>query len=245
MSASDPLEKWRDMPNWQRKLANKHNAIEFARMHGCRTPEVYWRGRDLRGLDFDRLPRHFVMKPTKGHSCRHVYLMAEGVNLMDRQAYSHRDLIDAWDKVFNDGPNVECLVQEFVRSEAGEHCIPTDYKLYMFNGELAYIRVIERHAAKDAVGTLYDRAWNPVSMRNMYYGEAGYQAPPRCLDDIIAGARRLSRTYEIFCRIDFFASDRGAVFCEFTPTPHATLMLEPALDSSLVEYWDRFCPGMI
>jgi hypothetical protein len=45
------------------------------------------------------------------------------------------------------------------------------------------------------------------------------QRPPKCLSEMIEYARRLSKAYEIFCRIDFYATDKGAVFGEFTPTP--------------------------
>ncbi|WP_345160824.1 hypothetical protein, partial [Pontibacter saemangeumensis] len=31
VSAGDPLEKWRDVEHWQRKLSNKRNSREFAR----------------------------------------------------------------------------------------------------------------------------------------------------------------------------------------------------------------------
>ncbi len=30
MSVNDPLGKWKDVINWQRKLSNKYNAREFA-----------------------------------------------------------------------------------------------------------------------------------------------------------------------------------------------------------------------
>jgi hypothetical protein len=36
MHAHDPIEKWKDVTNWQRKLSNKYNSREFAVKHGCK-----------------------------------------------------------------------------------------------------------------------------------------------------------------------------------------------------------------
>ncbi len=41
MNAGDPIEKWKDVKNWQRRLSNKYNSREFAHMHNCKLPELY------------------------------------------------------------------------------------------------------------------------------------------------------------------------------------------------------------
>ena len=71
------------------------------------------------------------------------------------------------------------------------------------------------------------------------------QQPPKCLSEMIECARRLSKAYEIFCRIDFYATDKGAVFGEFTPTPAVGNGFTPNGDKLLADYWDRYCKGSI
>ena len=56
MDSSDPIMKWKNVDNWQRKLDNKYNAKEFARLNDCKVPETFWRGRDVNKIDFDKLP---------------------------------------------------------------------------------------------------------------------------------------------------------------------------------------------
>ncbi|MDB4920199.1 MAG: hypothetical protein JWQ54_2182 [Mucilaginibacter sp.] len=55
LSAQDPLPVWQDVENWQRKLSNKFNAREFAKMHGCKVAGLLWRGRDTENIDFNSL----------------------------------------------------------------------------------------------------------------------------------------------------------------------------------------------
>ncbi len=52
MDANDPIEKWKNVKNWQRKLSNKYNSREFAKKHNCRVAELYWKGRDYNAINF-------------------------------------------------------------------------------------------------------------------------------------------------------------------------------------------------
>src|SRR6476661_5168430 len=88
MHAGDPVEKWQDTVNWQRKLSNKHNSREFATKYGCQVPDLCWYGRDLSTLDFSKLPPQYVIRPTIGYSSKLVFLMDNGFNLMDKQQYT-------------------------------------------------------------------------------------------------------------------------------------------------------------
>lgn len=112
MKASDPIEKWRNVPNWQRKLSNKQNAREFAKKYGCKVPELYWYGRDIDKIDFKSIPPQFVLKPTIGHSSKHVYLMNHGFNLMDRTFYTFEKLTEIMAKIREQNPYVNFVIEE-------------------------------------------------------------------------------------------------------------------------------------
>lgn len=245
LSADDPIEQWKDRPNWQRKLSNKFNAREFARMHGCRVAELYWKGRLPETIDFDRLPAQYVIRPTFGHSCKMVFLMNDGVNMLDKRAYLPEDLKQFMQTQLAKNPRLEFLVEEFLRNEDGEYCIPNDYKFLMFNGEIASIVLINRLGPTEGFQDFYDENWNRMDNLTTIYPNEGYKNPPACLPELIDAARRLSKAYGIFVRIDFYATDKGAVFGEFTPTPSKGHGFTPYGDELLTYYWDTYCNGMI
>lgn len=245
MNASDPIEYWKDCINWQRKLSNKYNAREFAKMHGCRVAELYWKGREVDAIDFDSLPREFVIRPTFGHSCNMVFLMKNGVNLLDKRAYSQEDLVVFLKKALRENKRLEFLIEEFVRTEQGECAIPNDFKFLMFNGEIASIVVINRLGAKEGYQDFYDENWNKMDPLTVIYPSEGYREPPACLNEMIAAARKLSKAYGIFVRVDFYATDKGAVFGEFTPTPSRGHGFTPYGEELLTYYWDTYCNGLV
>src|SRR4051794_2704898 len=245
MHASDPIEKWKNANNWQRKLSNKYNSREFAKMHNCKVPDLYWKGRDYKTIEFDKLPEDYVIRPTIGHSSGSVFLMDKGVNIMDGKRYSNEDIRQTLQKALDLDIKLEFLIEEFLRTEAGEYKIPNDYKLYMFNGQLATIQVINRLSPTKGFTTFYDENWQPMENANTYYTKGDLEPAPKCLQEMIAKAKELSRSYEIFVRIDFYATDKGAVFGEFTPTPFKGTNFALSADKLFIDHWERFCQGKI
>ncbi len=245
MNAYDPFDKWKDVENWQRKLSNKDNAREFAKKHGCKVPELYWRGRDINKLDFNNLPARFVLKPTIGHSSKLVFLMNDNLNLMKNLFYSNEQLIEIMAENLKQNPYLEFIVEEFVRSEKGEYKIPVDYKFHTFNGEIAAINVINKFANKKGFMGAYDESWNSINKISTDFPGGPYQDPPDCLPEMIIQAKKLSKAYELYVRIDFYATDKGAVFGEFTPTPSFGNFFTPEADKLFVKYWNKYCKGMI
>ena len=246
MPASEPLSKFKDVKHWQRKLSNKYNAREFAKLHNCRVPGLYWKGRDVNTIDFNKLPDYYVIRPTIGHSCDLVFLMAGGTNLMDKQTYSTESIKIILSESLKYNPHLEFLIEEFIKTEKSEHKIPDDYKMYMFNGKVATIEVINRLSPTEGSLSCYDKDWNmtPNTAVNKF-PQAAFQQPPRCFAEMTEQAKRLSKAYEIFVRIDFYATDKGAVFGEFTPTPGAANYLTPETEKMFIEYWDTYCNGKI
>lgn len=245
MNAGDRFDKWKDVKNWQRKLSNKDNAREFAKKHGCRVPQLYWRGRDIDKINFNDLPQQFVLKPTIGHSSKLVFLMNGKCNLLDNLTYSEEELTKIMANALEENPHLEFIAEEFVRSEQGDCKIPADYKFHTFNGSIAAINVINRFANKDGFMRAYDEDWNLISEIGTDFPKGPYQDPPVCLQEMIAHAKELSKAYEIYVRIDFYAADKGAVFGEFTPTPSRGRYFTPEADKLFAKYWDKYCRGMI
>jgi hypothetical protein len=245
MDASDPMEKWQDARLWQRKLSNKYNSREFARKHDCRVAKLYWKGRDYHNINFDSFPDFFVIRPTIGHSLNQVFLMKGSFNLMDEKTYSKDDIKLALSKALSANEKLEFLIEEFVRTEAGEYRIPDDYKFYMFNGEIGCIQVINRVNNKEGYTSWYDKDWNLLPNLTTNFPDGARQPRPECFLEMIEFAKKLSESYRIFIRIDLYATDKGAVFGEVTPTPALGIGFTPLADNILTRYWDRFCKEMI
>jgi len=110
---------------------------------------------------------------------------------------------------------------------------------------VATIQVINRLSPLKGYTTFYNENWELMENANTYYTKGETQAPPRCLKEMIEKAKELSKSYEIFVRIDFYATDKGAVFGEFTPTPFKGANFAACADTLFIVYWDRFCKGKI
>lgn len=245
MDASDPMEKWKDVKNWQRKLSNKYNSREFAKKHNCRVAGLYWKGRNYNTIDFDNLPENYVIRPTCGHSLKGVFLIKNSVNLMDGKKYAKEEIKTDLAEALNKNKKLMFLIEEFVRTEDGEYKIPDDFKFYMFDGQIGCIQVINRTNNTKGFTTWYDEKWNLLQNLTTNYPDGKEQRMPACFNEMIECSRRLSKSYNIFTRIDFYATDKGAVFGEFTPTPALGLGFTPEGNKLLTAYWDKYCHGRI
>jgi len=245
MDKMDPLEKWMNVPNWQRKLSNKFNAREFAKMQGCQVPDLYWKGRDIDSIDFSSLPAHYVIRPTIGHSANLVYLMKNGLNLFDNKTYTPDEIKQDLKKAINNVSHLEFLFEEFVQTEAGEYTIPNDYKFLCFRGVIASIAVIDRVSPKLGYSRFYNENWQKMKKIHFKYPGKEELQPPLCLNEMLSHAKKLSKAYGIFVRLDFFATNKGPVFGEFTPTPSIGKGFTPYGKKLLLDYWDKYCPGLI
>nr|MDQ3398613.1 hypothetical protein [Deinococcota bacterium] len=118
-------------------------------------------------------------------------------------------------------PLTYVLVEEFVRTESSEYRLPNEYKVHIFNENIATIQVIRRKRRKEAIHRFYTEAWEPFDdVMNSGYPLDVFLEPPQCLDEMLRAAKTLGKAYNAFVRIDFYATDRGCVFGEFTPTPN-------------------------
>ncbi|WP_407427386.1 ATP-grasp fold amidoligase family protein [Arcticibacter sp.] len=245
MDAGLPLEQWMEGPHWQRKLSNKYNAREFAKLNGCRVPDLYWKGRHIDDIDFASLPDQYVIRPTIGKCSKGVYVLDNGLNLFDQKRYTPEMIKHNLKQDLTNRPDLEFLFEEFVRTEDGGYAVPNDFKFLCFNGEVAAIVVIDRVSPQVGYSHFYDEHWN--KLKKLHYLYPGKKEPdqPACFQEMLKQAKTLSKVYGIFVRIDFFATDKGPVFGEFTPTPAKGKNFTAEGKKLLLEYWDKYCNGLI
>jgi hypothetical protein len=171
--------------------------------------------------------------------------MKEGINLFDQKRYSFEELRSILKSKISQNPLLEFLVEEFVKNEDGEYTIPNDYKFLCFNGEIAAVVVIKRLGPKNGLSYFYDEHWNKMKKIHYLYPATDQQNPPKCFKEMLGLAKQLGKAYGIFVRLDFYATDKGPVFGEFTPTPSLGQDFTPYGKQLLLEYWDKYCDGLI
>jgi hypothetical protein len=122
---------------------------------------------------------------------------------------------------------------------------PTDYKFYCFNGEIACLYVINRLSPKSGFGAFYDENWNLVKKVQFNYPPKLNQQAPACFKEMVKTAKILSKSYGMFVRIDLYATRKGCVFGEFTPTPSMGMNFTSFGKKLMLSYWDKYCNGYI
>ena len=240
---ADPEARWRCCADWQRTLGNKSNSREFAARHGCRVPKLYWHGRRLGGLPIDSLPEHYVIRPTTWASRRGVYVMAGRRELLHGVEYPAASLRRALLREYGRVARLPVLVEEFVRTEAGEYRLPTEYKCHCFGETIGAIEVARRTTHTDGRVSYYTPAWERVADRMNTSCPPDLDVdPPRCLPELLSWARRLGAVYGTYVRVDFYSTDRGCVFGEFSSRPVGGHGFTPYAERYFGELWQRAFP---
>jgi len=238
----DPEYQWHCCELWQRTLSNKWNAREFVQGYGYRVPALYWYGRRTAALPLDLLPAHFVIRPIWGAAGKRVYVLAHDRDLLHERVYSKDQLLSEVRRDQGWFPRFPVLVEEFVKTEAGDYALPTEYKCYTFGATVGAVQVVQR-TGRHARHRFYAPSWEPFEdQMNTHNPPADYVDPPRCVEEILACAKKLGGAYGTFVRVDCYATDRGCVFGEFSSTPLNGRQFTAFADKYLGELWDATFP---
>jgi hypothetical protein len=240
---TDPDDRWRCCALWQRSLSNKWNGREFARKHGCRVPTLYWYGRRVARLPFDALPSRYVIKSAFGKSGERVHVMRGDTDALHRVSYTAAELRTHLVESYGRVSLVPLLVEEFVGGE-GAPGLATDYKCHMFGDVVGAIDVVHKSSAKVLTCTFYTAAWSVFDypFTTPAYPAGEYELPPSCLDEMLRHARTLGVAYGTYVRVDFYATDRGCVFGEFSTTPNNGNGFTEEADRYLEALWQKHFP---
>jgi hypothetical protein len=241
-SQHDPDDVWRCCALWQRTLLDKWNSREFVSRHGCPVPELYWAGAELADAPFESLPRDFVIRPVLGAAQRGVLVVADGWDLMRNRAAPLAELRRRrpWPRPLGRRPRF--LIEELVEPEDGSRSLPLEYKCHTFGDTVAAIQVIARTGPAAGRHRLYTPEWTPFPEPLRRGEEDDLRAPPRCLPQILELAARLGVAFGTYAWIDFFATDRGCLFNEFSSMPTLGSKVTPYADEWFGALWAEKLP---
>jgi hypothetical protein len=132
------------------------------------------------------------------------------------------------------------LVEEFVRADDGRYRLPLECKFHTFGDTVGAIQVIPRTGVDVVAERYYTAGWEPMADRmDATCALAPLMDPPPALDEMLRCAIRLGRSIGTYMRIDFFSSDAGAVFNEFSSTPY--ILPTPYCDEHFGALWREKC----
>ncbi len=243
----DPESRWRCCEYWPRTLFSKWNSHEFAARHGCPVPELYWRGSSAARLPIDALPEHFVVRQVFSGNMGGVLVVAG-----DRELVWDRPIVRA--EIGSMLPRsrylkrgVPIMIEQFVRAQDGQYRLPLEFKCHVFGGYVAAVQVVERKKVNHARQRFYTPSWDPFDDR-MSTGlrqEEQIRPRPRDLDRLLELATTLGASFGTYARLDFFLSDTGWMFNEFTAFPFLGLHNTPYCDAFFGATWTDRIPNQL
>ena len=101
--------------------------------------------------------------------------------------------------------------------DMGNDKLPTDYKIYCFNGKPEVILVMNDRG-KDIKKEFYDLKWNLIHLRDNEKTPKKLTEKPKNLNEMLECAKKLSEPFE-FVRVDFYNIKDKIIFGELTFTP--------------------------
>ena len=207
-------------------LTNKSAMRAYAQQMNLPLPERYAEANDVDGLDIPALPQRVVIKPDNLSSNKGVLLFdgetevfsGDTVPLSERGAYVKRRM----DPLISAKPATRLIAEEFLKDIAPRKVIPRDFKTFVAGGRTHVIKVVDRNGkAGTTMERYYRRTWKPYRDLQYSNGLARPIPKPERYEDLIELSDRIARDIQCFMRLDFYITQRGVVFGEFTSYPNA------------------------
>lgn len=208
------------------RLVNKSAMFAYAQQMTLPLPERYAEANDPDGLDIPALPQRVVIKPDNLSSTKGVLLFdgetevlsGDSVPMSERGAYVNRRM----EPLLAAKPGTRLIAEEFLKDVDPGKAIPRDFKTFVAGGRTHLIKVVDRNGkAGTTMERYYRRNWKPC--RDLQYTNS--LAPPipkpERYDELLDLSDRIARDIQCFMRLDFYITQRGVVFGEFTSYPNA------------------------
>jgi hypothetical protein len=246
-SRFDSDENWRCCARWPRSLINKWNSREFALKHGCRVPELYWYGRDLRHVRSQSLPDRYVIRQTFGSGRERVYVFCGGREVTKGRQVSEDEVRANLGGAFRSVVRGRILVEEFVGRIVG--AIEVFRRSHRRLAPRSYLEGLglTEHRCYSAAWEPFEDPFFKADYLRTSYGNAPSSDPhprPDFLPELIAAGKRLGLACGTPVRVDYLAGEEGIFFNEFATTP-AIGALTPFADEYLGRLWQETFPDDI
>jgi tetratricopeptide (TPR) repeat protein len=238
---------WTDkQASWQAHFSAKTRGRRFAEGAGVLVPDMHWEGLEMTEIpQFEELPSRVVIKPSVGWSANNVFCLLDGVNVLDGETYDRERILKIMEQdAFLRGQSPTFMCEEFLTPEKGRESdvIPRDYKFYCYGDEIALVHVVLRRSVTDKYANVHhhlDSEFREIPRKVMSTRDVPEEAfpMPDCWDAMVEDVRALGKAMGCFMRIDMYATNKGPVFGEFTPTPEGGKGFTEWADKYLGTFW--------
>lgn len=232
------LKVYSDLTQWT-KLADKYRVREYVESCGLGDilVKLYGSWRDARYINFELLPKKFVLKTNNGCGTnilvydKKMLDIKSTINLLNEWMKTKQGLISFQPHLWNIDRMIiaEELLEDSVSKSISASLI--DYKFFCFNGEPYIINVLFDRKNR-VIGTdiepgaptilenVYDLEWNPVT--DAYADDVTVInhpviTKPECLEEMITVCRILSKPFPQV-RVDLYVVNGKVYFGELTFT---------------------------
>lgn len=223
-------------------LLDKLQAKQFVgnRLPWLDFPQVLWQGEDPREIPFDRLTVPYIVKCN--HGCGMNIAVPEPASA-DRDGIAAKmsgHLAETFGGSVGERSYATIEPKVFVETliGKGEDYLPTDYKLSVIGGRVAYVVVTASRAALRKIA-FYDRDWNRMALAQGDIDSTLELARPESFSRMVAAAEALAVNFDML-RVDFYEDAGEPVFGEFTVYPRSGLLQfdPPTFDEEIGACWD-------
>lgn len=169
-------------------------------------------------IDYDSLPKSFVMKATHGSDWNIIVKDKTKLNwdqvIKQMQGWLNTNLYEITGEAQYKSLKGRILIEERLEDPSGD---VQDYKFYCFNGKPLIVHV-DSNRFTGHKRTVYDTNWRqlPVKIRCPHSKHANPK--PACFDNMMTISRKLSKDF-IFTRVDLYLANQKIFFGELTFTP--------------------------
>ena len=238
---------WREkLDVWQKHLSAKLNGRKHVEDLGLKVPDMIWTGESINQIPENLVtPSRYVIKPERGWSSNNVYCINNGIEILTHRRLSFSEIIrelEENDFIQKEDPSI--IVEELLSPENKEdnEGLPRDYKFYTFGEKIAMVHVVFRVSEIDKTQNLHfylDSDFRPFPEQIMTSRPLNpYDLEkPDCWEEMVEAVKKIGSSVHAFMRIDMYATNRGAVFGEFTPTPHGGNGYSEFADRYLGSFW--------
>lgn len=175
-------------------------------------------------IEWDKLPNAFAMKWNFGCGFNIICTdksqldIKSAIKKMRKWGRDKSCYLDYSEMQYKDVKR-KIIVEKYLKPESGT--LPSDYKIYCFNGEPKYILLcVGRENDGHPKFYFFDTQWNLARInKDSKNAPQEFTFPkPKCLEKLLQSARNLSAPFE-FVRADFYVVGDRVYFGELTFTP--------------------------
>ncbi len=203
------------------ECADKYLVRKYVKSKGLENnlTKLYKKYNKASEIDFKELPNKCVLKPNNG--CGSVYI----IDKKNMDSNQEKSIIKNLDKSLSKNYAKETLEYQYSKIkpciiceeylEEEKKIMPTDYKIFCFNGKAKFLLVCGDRDTK-VKKVYYDLNWEKMNCTKK--AQDGEFNKPKNFNEMIKIAEKLSEDFK-FVRVDLYNIDGKIYFGELTFTP--------------------------